>query len=281
MGLWIDAQGEQPFLFAPEIDASVSLLRDLFVPYVRIDGGIDQNRYRSGLEANPFVALPSNALPDSNKTWNNTYETFHAALGMKGSITKIFSFNLNAEIKRNNQHLFWVQDNAYSDGRSFDPLFQDVTITSLQGDATWNLGKTTALHGRVAQHNYNFRDSITNDQAAWFLPQFELESTITHTIKNKLRLRANLLIQTGRAGLSSSGAEDIGTPIAIRETNRIVGFATELDNIALLNLQAEYLYNARLSGWLKIDNVLNQANPFFTGYNNQNFRFQMGASYSF
>jgi hypothetical protein len=108
-----------------------------------------------------------------------------------------------------------------------------------------------------------------------------LESTITHTIKNKLRLRANLLIQTGRAGLSSSGAEDIGTPIAIRETNRIVGFATELDNIALLNLQAEYLYNARLSGWLKIDNVLNQANPFFTGYNNQNFRFQMGASYSF
>ena len=281
MGLWIDAQGEQPFLFAPEIDASVSLLRDLFVPYVRIDGGIDQNRYRSGLEANPFVALPSNALPDSNKTWNNTYETFHAALGMKGSITKSFSFNLNAEIKRNNQHLFWVQDNAYSDGRSFDPLFQDVTITSLQGDATWNLGKTTALHGRVAQHNYNFRDSITNDQAAWFLPQFELESSITHTIKNKLRLRANLLIQTGRAGLSSSGAEDIGTPVAIRETNRIVGFATELDNIALLDLHAEYLYNARLSGWLKINNVLNQANPFFTGYNNQNFRFQMGASYSF
>ena len=47
LGLWIDAQGNQPFLFAPELDASVSLLRDLFIPYIRIDGGIRQNRYQT------------------------------------------------------------------------------------------------------------------------------------------------------------------------------------------------------------------------------------------
>ena len=280
LGLWIDAQGTQPFLFAPELDASVSLLRDLFIPYIRIDGGIRQNRYQTALKANPFVSMPTTGLLDSSKVWHNTYETIHAVAGMRGSITRSFSFNINAAFKRNNQHLFWAPNNEFGDGKSFDPLYQDVTITSLHGDATWNLGKSTALRGRVAQHNYHFRDSLTNDQAAWFLPQFELESSITHTIKNKLRLKANLLIQTGRAGLSASGA-DFLAPIAIQETDQIVGYIDDLDNITLLDLQAEYLYNARLSGWLKINNVLNQANPFFTGYDNQSLRFQMGASYSF
>jgi hypothetical protein len=54
-----------------------------------------------------------------------------------------------------------------------------------------------------------------------------------------------------------------------------------MSNITMLNIQAEYLYNARLSGWLKLNNALNQVNPFLTGYDSQGIRFQMGASYAF
>jgi len=64
-------------------------------------------------------------------------------------------------------------------------------------------------------------------------------------------------------------------------TSQTLGFTTTLDNITMVNVHAEYLYSSRLSGWLKLNNVLNQANPFFTGYENQNLRFQMGASYAF
>ena len=278
-GLWIDAQGNQPFLFTPEIKASISLLRDLFIPYIRIDGGIRQNRYQTALHANPFMNLPMYSFTDSSKTWQNTYETIHASAGMKGSITRSFSFHVNAEFQRNNQHLFWVQQNVISTGQSFAPLYQDVNITSLHGDVAWRIGDNTELQGHIAQHNYRFRDSLTNVQEAWFLPRLELDATFQHTFKDKLRLKADLLIQTGRQGLTTDS--ESGTPVSLQLTSQTLGFAATLDNITMVNVHAEYLYSSRLSGWLKLNNLLNQANPFFTGYENQNLRFQMGASYAF
>ena len=198
---------------------------------------------------------------------------------MKGSITRSFSFHVNAEFQRNNQHLFWVQQNAFSTGQSFAPLYQDVNITSLHGDVAWRIGDNTELQGHIAQHNYHFRDSLTNVQEAWFLPRLELDATFQHTFKDKLRLKADLLIQTGRQGLTTDS--ESGTPVSFQMTSQTLGFAATLDNITMVNVHAEYLYSSRLSGWLKLNNVLNQANPFFTGYENQNLRFQMGASYAF
>jgi len=280
-GLWIDAQGQQPFLFAPEIEASVSLLRDLFIPYIRLDGGVRQNRYQTALRSNPFMNLPMTSIMDSSKTWHNTYERLHMTAGMKGSITRSFSFHINAEVKRNDQHLFWVQQDADGNGQSFVPFYQDISIASLHGDVAWKLGNSTELLGRVAQHNYRIRDSLTNIQKAWFLPRLELEASVQHTIKEKLRLKADLLIQSGRQGLTTNDETDLQSIVTVQSNNIALGTVRSMKDIALLNIQAEYLYNARLSGWLKLNNALNQANPFLTGYDSQGLRFQIGAIYAF
>jgi hypothetical protein len=160
-------------------------------------------------------------------------------------------------------------------------LYQDINITSLHGDAAWKLGKSTELLGHVAQHNYRIRDSLTNVQEAWFMPRLELEAALQHTIKGKLRVKANLLIQTGRKGLASADEGDLGTIVNVQSNGPAIGSASSMSNITMLNIQAEYLYNARLSGWLKLNNALNQVNPFLTGYDSQGIRFQMGASYAF
>lgn len=280
-GLWIDAQGKKPFLFAPELEASLSLLRDLFIPYIRIDGGVRQNRYQTALRRNPFMTLPLSSAMNSSKTWHNTYETIHASAGMKGSITRSFTFNVNAEFRRNDQHLFWVQQNADGAGQSFVPFYQDMNIASLRGDVAWKLGTSTELLGHIAQHNYRIRDSLTNNPEAWFLPRLELEAAVQHTIKSKLRLKADLMIQTGREGLATNNPTVTGTTIVVQSNGDAIGTARPMNNISMLNIQAEYLYNARLSGWLKLNNALNQANPFLTGYDSQGLRFQMGASYAF
>ena len=54
--MWIDAQGEKPFMPVLELEASTSLLRDLFIPYLKVDGGILQNRYQKLLDSNPFLS---------------------------------------------------------------------------------------------------------------------------------------------------------------------------------------------------------------------------------
>jgi len=125
------------------------------------------------------------------------------------------------------------------------------------------------------------RDSLTNNSQAWFLPQLELAATASHTIKDKLRLQANLAILAGRKGLTTTLDSDLSSPVALQSTSELVGFAQDLSNITLINFQAEYLYNARLSGWFHVNNLLNQTNPYFTGYASQNIRFQLGASIAF
>ena len=56
-GMWVDAQGNQPFLFVPELEASVSLLQNLFIPYVSVNGGVNQNRFETALQVQPVLAL--------------------------------------------------------------------------------------------------------------------------------------------------------------------------------------------------------------------------------
>ncbi len=278
-GMWVDAQGQQPFLFVPEIEASIGLLQNLFVPYVKLGGGIDQNRYETVLAENPFVPSPSPA--DSGQTWQNTYETIHLQAGMRGSITSAIAFHVSAEHSRRNQHLFWAPNTHVGDGAYFRPLYQDLSITTLQANATWKLGQSTEFIGEVQQHTYTVRDSSFNEMSAWNLPTFEVNGSVQHTIKQKLRILTSLNVKTGRRGLKSATL-DVNDPEVIETSSATAwGYAYEMNDFLQWDVRIDYLYNARLNAWVSGQNLLNQANPIFAGYNGQGTRFQLGFSIAF
>ncbi len=275
-GMWVDAQGNQPFLFVPELEASVSLLQNLFIPYVSIDGGVVQNRFETALASNPFLPSPT----DSASIWKNSYEGIVAQGGMRGSITSAFTFDVSARHRRVNQALAWAPDQVYGNGASFRPIYQDLSITTLQANAHLKLGEATELQGQVQQHAYAVRDSALSVSTPWNLPTLEIDIQASHTIKEKLKLSTGLRTVTGRTGLNAVPLLAEGDQFVNNQSGN-VGYAYELQDILDWRLRIEYRYNARLGAWLNGENLLNRANPIWAGYNSQGTRVTFGFNYAF
>ena len=270
-GIWIDAQGEKPFMPVLELEASTSLLRDLFIPYLRVDGGILQNRYQKLLDSNPFLSTNADSL-------NNSYEKIHAQIGLRGSITKAFTFNLSGHHQRFDQFLLWRGDALSLRQETFTPLYANFNQTSLQADASWRLGSAFTLTGSLQQNSYSFESDNDEVNRPWNLPTLQTELGAVYTWKEKVRIGSQIELLTGRNTLQSWSVDGA---IALYSEDDLVGFETPLGATTSWNMQLEYLYNGRLSGWIHLNNILNQANPFLPGYNSQKFRFQMGMNYAF
>ena len=275
-GLWVDAQGNRPFLFIPEFKASVGLLQNLFVPYIELNGGVIQNRYETALEENPFIPAP-----DTNIVWNNTYEGIRAKGGMRGSITSAVAFELSAQFVKHDQHLFWIPNDPYGSGAGFRPLYQDMNIATLAANATWKMSPATEFAGHVSQHTYLFQDSIWSEMAAWNLPQFELSLQAGHTFKEKLHITTHIDLFAGRQGIQASELTTTDIGIMDNASQSLVGFVYDMDDFVNWGLTVRYIYNARLNAWISGENLLNRPNPLFVGYNSQGIRFQLGFNYAF
>lgn len=274
-GMWVDAQGAQPFLFVPEAQASVSLLQDLFIPYVSIGGGVRQNRFETALRANPFLPSPA----DTASIWKNAYETFVAHGGMRGSITSAFTFDLRATHRRVNQALTWAPEALYGNGASFRPLYQDLSVTTLQANAHWKFG-STELSGQIQQHTYSVRDSALSEPTPWNLPGMELRVSASHSLKNKFNIHTSIHTATGRRGLNAVPVYPEGDNF-ILEGVEAIGYAFDMADLFDWDLRLEYRYNARMGAWLSGENLLNRNNPLFVGYNSQGTRVTFGFNYAF
>jgi hypothetical protein len=272
VAFWIDAQGNKPLLVVPELEVSTSLMRGLFIPYLKADGGVHQNRYQTLLQANPFA---SDQTPD----YMNTYQKIHLQAGVRGSITKAFTFNLSAHHQICDQFLLWGSDTLSARGETFAPQYADMNITSIQADGSWRMNETCTLTGQIKQNNYHFEDDEAPHLQPWNLPTLQTKLGAVYTWQEKIRLSSQLDILTGRNGLQTWATESESTEVYNGE--QWIGFETALGASTQWDIQLEYLYNGRLSGWIHLHNVLNQPNLFLPGYNSQKFRFQMGMNYAF
>ena len=275
-GMWVDAQGNRPFLFIPEIKASAGLLQNLFVPYIELNGGVIQNRYETAIAENPFIPAP-----DTSLVWNNTYEGIRAKGGMRGSITSAIAFELSAQFVNHDQHLFWIPNDPYGSGAGFRPLYQDMRIATLAANATWKLSPVTAFSGHIAQHTYTFKDSTSSEMAAWNLPQLEMSLHANHTFKEKLSISTHLDLFAGRRGIQAAEWTTTDSGIVESASQDLLGFTYDMEDFLNWGLDIRYIYNARLNAWISGDNLLNRSNPLFVGYNSQGLRFQLGFNYAF
>ena len=271
IAFWLDAQGNKPFMIVPEIEASASLLRDLFIPYFKVGGGVQQNRYQNLLDSNPFLSINADSL-------HNTYEKIHAQIGLRGSITKAFTFNLSGHHQRFDQFLLWRADALSLRGETFTPLYANFNQTSLQADASWRLGSAFTLTGSIQQNAYSFESDDDVVNRPWNLPTLQTELGAVYTWEEKVRIGSQIELLTGRKTLQSWSVDE---SVALYSEGELVGFDTPLGASTVWNVQLEYLYNGRLSGWIHLNNILNQDNPFLPGYNSQRFKFQMGMNYAF
>jgi len=271
-GLWVDADPEsrnegKNFYFYPKVDASIRLLKDIFVPYLRIGGGLEQNRFESILEKNPFYYTE---VDDELKT---TSRKADIQLGLRGTITNAISFQIHARTVKYDNYIYFYNATLIDGGSRFSILYDTLGINTFGGDLSFALSKTLSAKVSGSIHNYsvNMEDE---EGEAWNLPKYEASLDLDYSFLEKFSLTLNTQFVSERYAMTELTQLD-QSPLL--NGNYKVSLPSYID----VNLGLEYRYNRRTSAWLNLNNITGTEYRHWDAYKNQGFQALFGASYLF
>ena len=275
LGLYysLDTKNSNNQLFIyPQITASHKVVGDLMIFYAGAEGGLDQNSYSNFVDENPFLSPTLKIAPTNKK-----YDVF---AGLKGKLAATISYNIRGSfVDENNKALFKSNDfstdlsnQPYAFGNSMQLVYDNVKTFRFFGELKADITETISFGANGTLSVYN-----TKTQAeAWNLPALQLNANVDYTINSKWYAGADVFFVSTRKDLQ------INTDMATIQVYPPVYFApTTLKSYIDLNAHVGYKHSERLTGFLKANNILNQAYQRWLNYPVQGFQVVLGANYKF
>lgn len=256
----LDTPADTVFKVVPVVEAKYSLFKDMFIPYVGIDGGVKQNSFKSINRENPYIN-PGISL-------NNT-KTMNIYAGIKGTLSKKMSFNARFTYKLINNLPLFVNDTLFSDLYRFRVIYNDMNVLGIDGSVSYQAGEKLKvdLLGEYNQYSSKYSGSIY--QYAWNLPTYVVTLRGNYNLYDKIYIKADFTLKGGRK--SPEGL------FAIDPAN--ANF--DLGVIADANLHAEYRYSKRLSAFIQFNNLAAQRYMAWYRYPVQGFQVMGGITFGF
>lgn len=275
-GLWIDADAQSrngsgsTFHFYPKLEASIRVLRDVFIPYISLDGGLEQNRFASIVKKNPFY------YASFDSEMRTTSRSNDLEIGMRGTITKAMSFQINASSAKYEDFLYFVNDESLdTTGSRFTEYYDTLKIRSIGGSLSLNIIKN--LEVRLTGALYDF--DANGQDAAWNLPSTKWSMDLSYFFLDKFYVDVSVNIAGARSSLSQVNAEQDAFPIM--QVDGLNYYNIELPYYIDANIGLEYRYNSRTSIWAKCNNLTNSSYRHWAGYPVQGIQALFGGSYAF
>ena len=275
LGLYysLDTKNSNNQLFIyPQITASHKVVGDLMIFYAGAEGGLDQNSYSNFVDENPFLSPTLKIAPTNKK-----YDVF---AGLKGKLAATISYNVRGSfVDENNKALFKSNDfstdlsnQPYAFGNSMQLVYDNVKTFRFFGELKADITEALSFGANGTLSVYN-----TKTQAeAWNLPALQLNANVDYTINSKWYAGADVFFVSTRKDLQ------INTDMATIQVYPPVYFApTTLKSYIDLNAHVGYKHSERLTGFLKANNILNQAYQRWLNYPVQGFQVVLGANYKF
>lgn len=263
-GIWIDARGESPFHFYPLAEASLHFLDDLFVPYGGITGRMELNNYHNVSQQNPFI--------QSDVELINTNRKLELYGGIRGSLSSAAGFNVRVSNTNFDDFLYFVNDTLNGPGNRFSTLYDALSVFNLRAEFTI---KTLDNFRLQARGDY-FLYTTDRELYAWYQPTTRMTLSASYSFDDKLIIGVDLF---------SEGKRRAKSLVQVRDDDAVLEddgtYTVNLNGYLDANLNVEYRYTKRLSGWLRFNNFLASRYAFWNLYPVQRFNAMMGASYSF
>ena len=234
----IDAATETRAYFFPDVYLQYGLLNQTLVPYIRLGGQVKQGSLNTFYENNYFV-LPNLFL-------QNEVHPYDIQLGIKGVAAKKFSFGLVANFIKENNRAFYVNDTLLSKGNKFNLVYDSLNHTKIEGSFGYQASKKISVDFIARYHSYE----MFNEARPWNLPQAEFILNANYNLFDKFLVKAGLNISLGRYAKVFAAGDGIELL-----NNQYV---YNLGNIVDGNLELEYRYNKRFSGFIQINNIASQ-----------------------
>lgn len=267
-GVFYSADSENSgnkFYIYPKVNASYKLVGDLMIFYTGVNGGLTQNSYADFVTENPFLSPTLNMRPSSTQ-----YNVF---AGLKGKLANNVNYNLTGSyMNEKDKALFKANDYTevitnedYAFGNSFGVVYEDIRTFRFYGElkADFSQNVTFGINGTFNSYNTD------NAVEAWNLPTMKLSSTLDVNITKQLYAGINVFYVGERKDMQvNSGIMANYAPITLKsyfDANAHVG----------------YKFNERLTFFLKLNNIGNQAYEKWLNYPVQGFQVLGGANYKF
>ena len=287
-GLGVAIDADQPtrdnlgdsFHLYPRAEVSVNVLRNLFVPYAQIGGGLQANNFHTLTRSNPFYAPTSltstvliNEQPVTFDGFRSTNKRFALAAGVRGTVTQVFRFH-GYFSTANYEDFVLFRPSFAGDTASFgefNAVYDTVSVRTLGGEAEFDLGSSWTFSGGLQLHRY----TLPTEDRPWNLPNMTWNASATYRLIDGLSITANAQYIGERYSITRSANYGDTTPLDNGNYElRLPGY---LD----LNVTGNYTYNDRLGGWLTFANVANAKYAEWGGFPVQGFQVLAGVHYAF
>jgi len=264
----IDNENSKNKLFVyPQINASLKVVGDYMIFYTGAEGSLDQNSYRDFSNENPFIS-PTLAIAPTD----NQYDIF---AGLKGKLASAVSYNIRGSFQNEkNKALFksnnFTENSANEDyefGNSFGIVYDDMKTVRFFGELNADFSKKVSFGINGTFSSY----STHHQKEAWNLPSLKLGSNLNVIINKKWYAGANVFFVGKRKDLQ------VNTDILPLIAPSPITISSYFD----ANLHVGYKHSERLTGFLKLNNIGNQAYQRCLNYPVQGFQVILGASYKF
>lgn len=263
-GLDSENSGNKFYIY-PKVNASYKLVGDLMIFYTGVNGGLNQNSYADFVTENPFLSPTLNMRPSSTQ-----YNVF---AGLKGKLANNVSYNLTGSylnekdkaLFKSNDYTEDITNQNYAYGNSFGVIYEDIRTFRFYGElkADFSENVTFGING-------TFNSYKTDGQLeAWNLPTMKLSSSLDVNITKQWYAGLNVFYVGERKDMQSN-----------------LDLATEPSVISLksyfdANAHLGYKFSDRLTFFLKLNNIGNQAYEKWLNYPVQGFQVLGGANYKF
>ncbi|MGE6355172.1 TonB-dependent receptor [Flavobacterium sp. NPDC079362] len=262
-GLDSENSGNKFYIY-PKVNASYKLVGDLMIFYTGVNGGLEQNSYADFVNDNPFLSPTLNMKPT-----NNQYTVF---AGLKGKLANNINYSLTGSylnekdkaLYKGNDYTEDFSNQNYAFGNSFGVVYDDVRTFRFYGELKADFSRNVSFGINGTFNSYKY-DGIE----AWNLPSMKISSNLDVNITKQWYAGLNVFFVGERKDMQSN--LDLGTDPVI----------TTLKSYFDANAHLGYKYNERLTCFLKLNNIGNQAYEKWLNYPVQGFQVLVGANYKF
>jgi hypothetical protein len=254
VAFWKQGDGNLQYGIFPKIEFQFTLLKDIFIPFVGIDGYLNPNTYRDIVAENPFIT-PGLAAPISKTKWQ-------IYAGLKGTLTSKLSYYLRADFTTTENEHFFVNDTAYSRLQNyFTAVTDDMNAFSLKGELYFNPVESVDLGLKATYFGYE----PSKEKYAWHKPGYNIEFLAKYNLRNKVIVNFDIM--------------SIGKRYAKAFYEPETDYYT-LKEVIAFNLGVEYRYTKSFSLFLKLNNISGAKYERWNFYPSQRFNMMGGFTYS-
>ena len=268
----VNGESDGKIFVYPNIKASYKLVGDILIAYAGAEGGLHQNSYADFVEDNAFISPTIFVAPTDNK-----YDIY---AGLKGKLANSVAFNVRASyLNQDDKALFvsneynptFANTEGYAYGNSFGVVYDNVKTLSLFGELKADFSKNVTFGVNATYNNF----STDMESEAWNLPQLKLGTSIDFDINEKWYAGANVFFVGERKDNVTIQDDMMAFPASFTQQVK------NLDSYFDLNAHVGYKYNARLTAFLKGNNLANQQYNRWTNMPVQGIQILIGANYKF